>query len=340
MCSGRSTYTRRCHVLAHANLTYFAISVGITLGAMLPMAWRWQRLLAARGVDAPLSWLARTYYVSFAVGQVLPTSLGGDAARIYSTGRRYPGSSSVAAGSVILERALGGAATLTLAAVGFVLAIGRYDVGPYLWLEGALTLGTVVAAVLIFSRRFRGPLGAVAPLLGRLRIERPLRAVYQGLHGYRDHARLLGFAFVLTIAVQAVRVVGIWLVGKACGVDLSPRPYFVLGPLSLPRHARTLHGERHRDSRGVLRQLPRQAARRSGSSLRDRLPLLSARARCIDSRSTGAGLRGRHRASKDNARTIRTRQRMVEGKSVAVVIPAYNEERLLGDTLRGIPPLR
>ena len=43
------------HVLAHANLAYFAASVRITLGAMLPMAWRWQRLSVARGVDAPLA---------------------------------------------------------------------------------------------------------------------------------------------------------------------------------------------------------------------------------------------------------------------------------------------
>src|SRR5579871_5078065 len=96
------------HVLATANLAYFALAAAITLAVVPPMAWRWQRLLAARGLRAPFGWLTRTYYVSFSVAQVLPTSLGGDAARIYSTNKRYPGSSAVAAGSVILERALGG----------------------------------------------------------------------------------------------------------------------------------------------------------------------------------------------------------------------------------------
>ena len=37
--------------------------------------------------------------------------------------------------------------------------------------------------------------------------------------------------FALTLAVQAVRVLAIWLAGKAVGVDLSPRPYYVMGPL-------------------------------------------------------------------------------------------------------------
>jgi hypothetical protein len=42
---------------------------------------------------------------------------------------------------------------------------------------------------------------------------------------------LLVAMFGLTLAVQAVRVLAIWAAGKAVGVDLSPRPYYVMGPL-------------------------------------------------------------------------------------------------------------
>jgi uncharacterized membrane protein YbhN (UPF0104 family) len=69
------------------------------------------------------------------------------------------------------------------------------------------------------------------PLLRRVRVERPLRAVYEGIHGFRDHGRLLAGVFVLTVAIQAWRVLAIWLAGKAVGVDLSPRPYYVMGPM-------------------------------------------------------------------------------------------------------------
>ena len=35
----------------------------------------------------------------------------------------------------------------------------------------------------------------------------------------------------VTLGVQAVRVLAIWFSGKAVGIDLSPRPYYVMGPL-------------------------------------------------------------------------------------------------------------
>jgi hypothetical protein len=219
------------HILANAKLGFFFASLAIMIVSVWPMAWRWQRLLAARGVHERLGWLTRAYFVGYMVGQVLPTSVGGDASRIFETTRRNPGRGGLAAGTVLLERALGGAATLVLAAVGFALAVGQYDLGAYLWIEGIFVVLTVVLAFAMFSRRVRRPLAWTVPYLRRLRVEKPLRAVYEAIHSYRDHPWLLVGVFALTIGVQAFRVLAIWLSGKAVGVDLSPRPYYVMGPM-------------------------------------------------------------------------------------------------------------
>jgi uncharacterized protein (TIRG00374 family) len=219
------------HLLAHAQLGYFVGAVAIMIGSVWPMAWRWQQLLEARGIHDRLSWLTRAYFVAYTAGQLLPTAVGGDAVRIYETARRHTGRGGDVAGSVLLERALGGAATLALAAVGFLLAIGRYPVGPYLWIEGAFVIATVILAVALFSRRVRPLLAKTVPLLRLIRLERPIRAAYEGIHAYRDHPGLLFGVFSLTLVVQAIRVLAIWLAGLAVGVDLSPRPYYVMGPL-------------------------------------------------------------------------------------------------------------
>ncbi len=218
-------------VLRDARLGYFFSSVAIMVATVLPMAWRWQRLLAGRGIHDRLGWLTRAYFTAYTAGQVLPTSIGGDAMRIFETTRRHPGRGGPVAGSVLLERALGGAATLVLAAIGFVLAIGRYDVGAYLWVELGFVVATVVLGVVLFSRRMRRPLRLSVPLLRRLKLERPLRAVYEGIHAYRGHPFLLLGVCVLTLGIQSIRVLAIWLAAKAVGVDLSPRVYYVMGPL-------------------------------------------------------------------------------------------------------------
>ena len=223
--------SKTLHLLAHVEIGYFFAAVAIMIGSVWPMAWRWQQLLRARGIDDRLSWLTRAYFVAYTAGQLLPTAVGGDAVRIYETARRHTGRGGDVAGSVLLERALGGAATLALAAVGFVLAIGHYPVGPYLWIEGAFVIGTIILAVALFSRSVRPLLAKTVPLLRLIRLERPIRAAYEGIHGYRDHPGLLLGVFTLTLAVQSVRVLAIWFAGKAVGVDLSPRPYYVMGPL-------------------------------------------------------------------------------------------------------------
>ena len=218
-------------VLADASPAWFALAVAIMLGTVPVLALRWGWLLRAHSIEERVPWLTRAYLVAYTAGQVLPTSLGGDAVRILETVRRHPGTTAVVTGTVLLERGLGGAATVLLGAVGFLLSVGRYDVSAYLWLEGVFVFGTLLLAFLFFARSARPLLRRVQPVLERLRLARPLKAFYEGIHHYRGHPGLLARVLIVTLAVQAVRVLAIWAAAKAVGIDLDVRVYYVMGPL-------------------------------------------------------------------------------------------------------------
>ena len=220
-------------VLAETNLGWFALAAAIMVFTVPILAWRWGRLLDAHGIHEGLPWLTRSYFVAYTAGQILPTALGGDAVRVVDTTRRHPGRATVVTGTVLLERGLGGAVTVLLGALGFLLSIGEYDVSAYLWVEGVFVFGTIVLGFLFFARSARPLLRRVEPLLERLRLARLMRAFYEGVHHYRSQPRLMGGLFTVTLAVLTVRVLAIWACAKAVGIELDPRIYYVFGPLYL-----------------------------------------------------------------------------------------------------------
>ena len=140
------------------------LSAAIMVVTVPVLAARWGWLLRAQRIEEGLPWLTRAYFVAYAAGQMLPTSLGGDAVRIVETARRHVGRTAVVTGTVLLERGLGGAATVLLGAVGFVLSIGRFDVSAYLWLEGVFVFGTIVVGFVFFARSARPLLRRTEPL--------------------------------------------------------------------------------------------------------------------------------------------------------------------------------
>jgi uncharacterized protein (TIRG00374 family) len=218
-------------VLRDADLAWFALSVAIMVLTVPVLAARWGWLLDAHDIHEGVPWLTRTYFLAYTAGQVLPTSLGGDAVRVLETTRRHAGRATIVTGTVLLERGLGGAATVALGGVGFLLSIGAYDVSAYLWLEGLFVVGTILLGFLFFARSARPRLRLTRPRLERVRLEKPLRHFYVGVHHYRGHPGLLGKVLAVTLAVQAVRILSIWAAAKAVGIDLDPRIYYVFGPL-------------------------------------------------------------------------------------------------------------
>jgi uncharacterized protein (TIRG00374 family) len=220
---------RTFDLIASSNGWYLLAAYAIFLATTFGMAWRWQVLLASKGLREPLLWLTKLYFIGYAAGQVLPTSIGGDTVRIAAHARRVPDAKGEAAGAVLMERVLGSAGTLVLVAIGLVLAIGRYNnIREVVILEIALSVALALALALMFSRRTNTWLQERG---GTRRLARGFRSLWDALHGYRDQPRALLIVLGATVVLQFIRILAIWLCGEAVGLTVSPLVYIVMGPL-------------------------------------------------------------------------------------------------------------
>jgi uncharacterized protein (TIRG00374 family) len=215
-----------------ANGYLLLAALGVFAASTVGMAWRWQLLLVARGIAEPLRWLVTSYLVGYAANQVLPTGIGGDAMRIVEHSRRRPGRTGEVAAAVLLERVIGSAGVLVVAAIGIAFAIGRYDGVQFLLVVELVSVVLVAAGFfLLFSTRARRRLGFLGRVSAKLRIERPARSLYEAMHVYRERPRTIVVVLLVSVVLQLVRIISIWLCGEAVGLDLSFDVYVILGPL-------------------------------------------------------------------------------------------------------------
>lgn len=113
----RFDWARFAEVLQQMPAWFYAGSlVVLALGQAL-YAYRWRVVLAGIGVDVPFGEVLRQYFIGIFFANLMPTAVGGDAAKVYYLGRRS-GFVQITA-SVILDRLLG---FVWLAMIGAALA--------------------------------------------------------------------------------------------------------------------------------------------------------------------------------------------------------------------------
>jgi uncharacterized protein (TIRG00374 family) len=94
---------------------FYALSLFVILAGQVAYAWRWRLLLTAAGVNAPFTVVVRQQFVGIFANNFLPSTVGGDLAKVYLLGRDH-GYRAVTA-SVVLDRLLGLALLALLASI-------------------------------------------------------------------------------------------------------------------------------------------------------------------------------------------------------------------------------
>lgn len=205
---------------ALGRLTFWSLLpvVAMHTGDRLLMAFKWQRLLAARHGGLGLAEATRAYYVSSFAGVFLPMTVGADLVRVGALRNHRIGSGRLVA-SIVVERALGAVsqALFALLAVALVVALQlRADV-PFGWLAAALALGTMAALAAIplsfrlahrLADRWEEHEGTMAKV-GRLARE------YAGWRAYPGPMRTF---FLLTLLEGLFPIATYWVAARALGI--------------------------------------------------------------------------------------------------------------------------
>jgi uncharacterized protein (TIRG00374 family) len=221
------------HITAGADPMWVVAAVLLVLFDRALMAWRWMDLLCALtpGSRPSFGIVLRTFFVSTFVGSFLP-SIGGDAYRAYSLSRHDVRLSESAA-SVLMDRVLGVLAIAFVGASAVALnpgaGYGKAIVLP-LTIAGAVC---AAVAVVVFSDRAAALTQGLAARLPGERVRRVIVSLTDAVRRYSKHHVELVRVLMASIAVQAIRVVQAYCLGRAIAIDLSLATYFLLIPIVL-----------------------------------------------------------------------------------------------------------
>lgn len=216
-----------------ADWRLISIAVLLVLFDRALMAYRWVVLLCTIDLASrpPLTSVMRIFFVSTFVGTFLPASVGGDAVRAYSINQlNVHGGDAVA--SVFMDRMLGLASILVMALVGLALA---RDLAGNVAILISLALAAAASALTLLMVFHAGAAGLAAAAIARVRptVRHPAQRVLESIRRYaRFHHQLVN-VLMCSIAVQVLRIIQAYCLGRSLGIDAPLGVYFAFVPLIL-----------------------------------------------------------------------------------------------------------
>ena len=186
----------------------FAVALGLPVFAL--SAWRWQRIARVNGITLRFTTALRVTAESHFFNQGLPSTLGGDAYRIWILTHNTVAASD-AIGCVVTDRLIGVLAlTLLVALTQFRLVdyIADYEARLAVWFLVALVAIAIAVAIALgrlLARRERGALlSRVAQSTGHLKMmfDHPVELAAVVLAGLGGHCLLALVFFALALGLN------------------------------------------------------------------------------------------------------------------------------------------
>jgi uncharacterized protein (TIRG00374 family) len=210
------------------------VAAGLDLAMILVQAWRWRILLRARGVVINFAKLVYYYLVSIFFSAFLPTSVGGDFARIVAvstaTTRRAD-----AVASIVVERIMGFFVLLPVSLLALPFVAARLKEWKLVVTAEAvgviLVVGFLVLLIRPVARTFSRILEPIFGLLKRFRARERLERLYASIVVYRDAKGAVAAGVALSVFSRLLWVAACYCICKAFSIKLGIAVLLVVVPI-------------------------------------------------------------------------------------------------------------
>ena len=216
--------------LKSANYFWVICAFSLHLTGYLFSILRWQLLLSAQGIKAPLPSLLGSYIVGTFFNNFLPTTIGGDTVRAYDT-IRYSHSGVKSFTVVLVERITGVIALVTIATLALLVEIRIDGTIPLIWISVLILLIMIFGLILVIQPKVAEKIGGVfnLPLLNKIKAK--AKEAHQAIVVYKkEKARFWGnmvYAFLLQINV----ILHYYFISLALGLRINPMHFFLIIPI-------------------------------------------------------------------------------------------------------------
>ncbi len=208
---------------------WILLSAALMTASYFAGAYQWMRILMISQYRIPYRLVLGYYYVGLFFNNFLISGMGGDVMRVYDIHRHSENRErlSPALATVFFDRFVGFITLVFLATLTGFFEIGHGASVRMVLLIIALLVSWIVLMIALFYKPVADwtlkPVGRLLPE----KIYSRFQHLYYEINRFGTAKRELVYIFLVSLSVQAQRILAIWAIGRALG-DTSLLVYYVI----------------------------------------------------------------------------------------------------------------
>ncbi len=200
------------------------------LGVLLSVA-RWRTILVNFDIHIDYSPLAKITFIGFFFNLFLPSGIGGDFFRAYYLSKRKNRGMSTTLTTTLLERSGGLCALLVIGTLFAAFEDLRVEGVRLFHVFLVLITLYLLGNLMLFHGWIHRQISSFLKKRNLEHVEAKMELVYNGLNALRGNRRSILVALFLSLLIQFITVVVVWVAALAIEIDAPFRIFMIFVPL-------------------------------------------------------------------------------------------------------------